>query len=218
MNWKRARSEEQKEQRIAEILAATARLYKKRPFEEITFSAIAKEAKFTRSNLYKYFSSKEEIFLEFLKHDLLLWKKDLMKAFRKNKDYSVEEFAAIWVELFFKHGRMMDLFSILSTFLEKNITLDYMVAFKRTLKDEVLPVAQYICQLFPSLTLEKALSFLNILVAAANGLYQMTTLTPLQREVMEYPEFKEMRIDFRSSYQEMVEHLLRGMLEPSAGS
>ena len=212
MKWKRARSEDQKEQRIAEILAATARLYKKHSFEEITFSAIAKEAKFTRSNLYKYFSSKEEIFLEFLKHDLLLWKKDLMKAFRRNKDYSVEEFATIWVELLFKHGRLMDLLSIMGTFLEKNVTLEYLVAFKRTLKEEVLPMAQFLCQLFPSLTLEKASKFLNMLVAAANGLYQMTNLTPLQQEVMDYPEFKDMRIDFRSSYQETVECLLKGML------
>jgi len=36
-------------------------------FEEITFVLIAKEAQFTRSNLYKYFNSKEEIFLEFIK-------------------------------------------------------------------------------------------------------------------------------------------------------
>jgi AcrR family transcriptional regulator len=212
MKWKRARSEEQKEQRIAEILAATARLYKKHSFEEITFSSIAKEAKFTRSNLYKYFSSKEEIFLEFLKHDLILWKKEMMKAYRKDKDYSIEEFAAIWVELLLKHGRLMDLLSILSTFLEKNVTLEYMIDFKRTLKEEVLSMAQFLCQIFPALTLEKASKFLNLQVAAANGLYQMTNLTPLQREVMDYPEFKDMRIDFRSSYQETVECLLRGML------
>ena len=56
MEWKRARSDKHKEHRISEIVAATARLYKKHSFEEITFSSIAKEAKFTRSNLYKYFN------------------------------------------------------------------------------------------------------------------------------------------------------------------
>jgi hypothetical protein len=36
MKWQRARSEEQKQQRISEIVNATARLYKKHSFEEIS--------------------------------------------------------------------------------------------------------------------------------------------------------------------------------------
>jgi AcrR family transcriptional regulator len=59
MTWQRSRSREQKEQRIAEIVDATARLYQKHSFEDITFALIAKEADFTRSNLYKCFNTKE---------------------------------------------------------------------------------------------------------------------------------------------------------------
>lgn len=57
MGWECARSEEQKEERVAGIIASTARLYKMHTFEEITFVLIAKEATFTRSNLYKYSDS-----------------------------------------------------------------------------------------------------------------------------------------------------------------
>ncbi|MHC4756423.1 MAG: helix-turn-helix domain-containing protein [Planctomycetota bacterium] len=56
---------------------------------------IAKEAGFTRYNLYKYFSSKEEIFLEFLKHDIILWRQDLVKTCRRRKASSVETFAIV---------------------------------------------------------------------------------------------------------------------------
>ena len=62
MTWVRARNEEQIEQRISEIVDATARLYESHRFEEITFAMIAKEADFTRSNLYRYFATKEDIF------------------------------------------------------------------------------------------------------------------------------------------------------------
>ena len=77
MTWERARSEEQKEQRFSEIMAATASLYEKHRFEESTFVLIAKQEKFTRANLYKYFHSKAEIFLEFIKHDIVLWRNDV---------------------------------------------------------------------------------------------------------------------------------------------
>ena len=89
MGWERARTEAQKQQRVSEIIDATARLYKKHRFEEITFVAIAKEAKFTRSNLYKYFNTKEEIFFEFLKHDIILWRQDLDTTLQKKKVYSI---------------------------------------------------------------------------------------------------------------------------------
>ena len=44
MNWQRARTDEQKEQRIDAILEATARLYEQSGFEEIALAAVAREA------------------------------------------------------------------------------------------------------------------------------------------------------------------------------
>ncbi len=81
MDWVRARSDRQIEQRTGEIVGATARLYETHRFEEITFAMIAKEADFTRSNLYRYFETKEEIFLELLKHDIGVWRSDVLDTF-----------------------------------------------------------------------------------------------------------------------------------------
>jgi hypothetical protein len=55
MTWERARTDEQKEVQVAEIVEATARLYENHSFEDINLPLIAKDAKFTCSNLYKYF-------------------------------------------------------------------------------------------------------------------------------------------------------------------
>jgi len=213
MDWKRARSEKQKEYRISAIVAATARLYKKHTFEEITFSLIAKEAKFTRTNLYKYFNSKEEIFLEFLKHDMMRWKKDLVKAFQKDRAYSVEEFAAIWISVQIKHERLLNLISILYTFLEKNSSVQSLIDFKKRATEELMALSELLCGLFPSLTLEKVAEFLNLQLAAAIGLYQMTNLSEVQRIVLEHPEFEHFRLDFKVYFKKTVEHVLRGLLD-----
>ena len=60
----RARSEEQKQARMAEIKAAADSLFNSVTYQEITLSTIAGKLSWTRANLYKYVTTKEEIYLE----------------------------------------------------------------------------------------------------------------------------------------------------------
>jgi len=212
MPWERARSEEQKEQRIAGIIEATARLYETRSFEEITFVLIAKEAKFTRSNLYKYFSSKEEIFLEFLSHDIGLWRKDVMANLKPGTIHSVKEFASKRVRLLVRHERLIKLMSILHNALEKNVSIEKLTEFKRGAKEELFVLADVLCRLFPNLTIEKAANFLDLQIASAVGLFQMTDLSEIQQQILDDPEFAVLKLDFATCFQESVEYLLNGIL------
>jgi len=213
MEWERARSEEQKELRIAEIVAATERLYKKYSFEEITFVLIAEEANFTRSNLYKYFNSKEEIFLEFLKQDIILWRKDIVKTYKKKKRYSAEEFVSVWVEILNRHNRMLDLLSILFHFLEKNSSLEGVTTFKFAIKHELAILIELLCDIFPNLRPEKAAEFIYLYTSTAIGLYQMTNYTEVQLKAMENPELSDMKIEFNTYFEDAVKYLLQGLLD-----
>ena len=213
MTWQRARSEKQKQQRISEIVGATARLYKKHSFEAISFSLIAKEAGFTRSNLYKYFSSKEEIFLAFLMQDMRLWCVDLLKTCRRRKIKSINKFASVWVETLVKHKRFLDLLSLLPTFLEKNVTEQNLVDFKRSVVNELKVMSELLCDMFPAINPQKAGEFLELQLASVIGLYQITNLSEVQRKVLEYPEFRHLKVDFSRYLQKSVECLLRGLIK-----
>jgi AcrR family transcriptional regulator len=212
MTWKRARTEEQKDIRLAEIISATERLYSKFSFEEITFAAIAKEANFTRSNLYKYFSSKEEIFLAFLKRDVVQWRQELLAEFSSDCNCTVRQFAGIWVDFVVKQERLLGLIAILYTSLEKNIALEQMVAFKRQAVIEYSAVVELLCRLFPGLTAKQAVDFLQLQFSVAIGLYHMTDLSDLQQEVLNDPEFEQFKVDLVSSYREAVVHIISGLL------
>ena len=213
MEWERARSEEQKEQRIAEIVAATERLYKKHSFEDITFVAIAEEANFTRSNLYKYFSSKEEIFLEFAKHDITQWRMSLERAFRQKKKYKTDEFVTIWVNTLVKHKRLLGLISILFADLEKNASFDSYMNFKFGTKDEIGKVVELLCRIFPKLTADDASRFIYLQISSAVGLYQMTDYSELQIKALKHPELKQFKVDFKPLYKEAVQYLIKGFLD-----
>ena len=60
----RARRDEHKEERLSQIKEATAELFAKCPYSEITLTTIAEKLGWSRANLYKYVTTKEEIFLE----------------------------------------------------------------------------------------------------------------------------------------------------------
>ena len=63
MSFERAKTEENKQIRIQQIKDVAIKLFDTHEFHEITLAHIAKGTDFTRGNLYKYISSKEEIYL-----------------------------------------------------------------------------------------------------------------------------------------------------------
>jgi AcrR family transcriptional regulator len=183
MNWVRARSDEQIDQRIKEIIDATAYLYKSHHFEEITFAMIAKEANFTRSNLYRYFETKEDIFLELLKHDIANWRKDVLENFTcENK--SLSELAEAWVDLVLKHKRMVKLFTILFTLLERNSSLEALTVFKQKITEEIGMVAQFLSTTLPFSSSEASVEFVFAQSYLTIGAYPMLDLTSKQKEAM----------------------------------
>lgn len=212
MQWERARTDEQKEQRISEIVAATERLYEKYGFDEITFVLIAEEASFTRSNLYKYFTTKEEIFLEFMRNDINIYVKNLVKEFSKKKKYSVDQFVATWVKVLVKNKRLLNLFGILFSSLEKNCTFEALTEFKLGTKNDLISVVELLCTVFPGLDQEKAKEFFYLQFALAVGLFQMTNHSELQKKVLEQPELREFNLDFETYYKRSIEHLINGVL------
>lgn len=212
MKWERARTEEQKEKRISEIVSATARLFNKHSYDDITFVSIAKEASFTRSNLYKYFNSKEEIFLEFFKRDINLWRKDVVNRYSTGKSYSIREFASIWVGVMNKHNRLLALIGIWFSSLESQCSVESLTEFKLKLKDELDIVQELLSRLFTPMNKQMAFEFLHLQISSAIGLYQMTNLSDNQKKVLQNPELKDMEIDFNEYYTNSVIHLLSSML------
>ena len=66
-------SEELTAARREEIINACEKLYRTMRFKEITIKEIGRETSFTRTSIYNYFETKEEIFLALLKREYDCW-------------------------------------------------------------------------------------------------------------------------------------------------
>ena len=136
--WERARTDEQKEIREKEIFTAAKDLLLEQGFAEVTLSKIANRVSFSRANLYKYYSSKEEVYLALLGHEMLSFSYFFLeKAKRKKfpnqkKSTIIAEFAKDWTAITEKQTCLRLLLSMASTILEKNSTPTLFIESKKT--------------------------------------------------------------------------------------
>lgn len=138
-DYQRARSPEQKAERMEAIMNAAERLFSELPYHEINMGLIAKELGWSRSNLYKYAATQEEIFLALHSRANRAYIEELV-AKLKNKRQSNAEFARAWARVTAHHGEFLRYQDILAAIIESNTSLERLVEFKRAFAEMVVPV------------------------------------------------------------------------------
>ena len=126
----RARSEEQKQARMAEIKVAADELFCSVPYQEITLSTIAGKLSWTRANLYKYVTTKEEIYLEICSDKMQSYFDDLFAAFPNEKPFTPNQWAAAWADVLNAHRDYLRYSDILCTIIEVHVTACRLASFK----------------------------------------------------------------------------------------
>ena len=86
-------SAERTHSRKEEIIQACACLYQTMSFREITLKEIGEKTTFTRTSIYNYFHTKEEIFLALLQQEYETWGEDLAALPETHTALTAEEFA-----------------------------------------------------------------------------------------------------------------------------
>ena len=82
-------SEERTNRRKEEIIEACASLYETMSFKDITMQEISNATSFTRTSIYNYFHTKEEIFLALLQKEYELWIGDLRKMTEEKESIDI---------------------------------------------------------------------------------------------------------------------------------
>lgn len=217
MCWERARSKEQKGQRLLEVLSVARDLLGRRPFYAITMAEISRDLSFTRANLYKYFASREEIFLTLLAHEIRDFGERLQEKWKVEgcKVRSVENFLGLWVPALAGEELLLTLTSMAGTILEKNCSDRVLLESKRAMAEAMerffVPILR---SYFPALGVEELSRMLNYLVVTANGLFPFCGLSLSQKELLFSNGLDQMVHEFEEEYAAMlgpILHALSGM-------
>jgi AcrR family transcriptional regulator len=198
MSFQRARNSEEKNVRMHQIKSAAVTLFDRCVYQDITLSKIGEEIDFTRANLYKYITNKEDIYLHVLVDELNAVVAEMNEKMKCDQPLSAQEFARIWAIILDQHPRFMKLLSILFTIIEPNATLAALVEFKNNLQQGKQAMYVIIRQNFPTMThadILKLLDYAFSLIIARYPLSYPTAkqieATNLSRSYYEFPSFQD---------------------------
>ena len=209
-SWQRARSSEQVQERVSEILEGAAAVFLSVPYEKATMQMIAREAGFTRSNLYRYFNTREEIFLALFMKDLDAWAHSIIAAF--NSEDSLKSFARRWTELLCRQTRLLRLTPLLTITLEKNTSEEVYRQTKLTLHEKMTAVVPHLQRALPSLSDMQVFEFLLFHQALLSGAQPMARYSDMQLRVLDELKLQVLKIDFAAFYEKSILMYLRGVL------
>lgn len=175
-------SEERTKNRREEIVDACRELYEVLPFKEITILKIGQHTSFTRTSIYNYFRTREEIFLALLEREFAAWTEDLFAL--AEEPASREAFPERFAALLDKRKCMLKLLSMNLYDMESGSRFQELVAFKKTYGTSMDAVA-WCVKAHTGASTAEAEQFVYTLYPFLIGVYPYSEATEKQRKAME---------------------------------
>ena len=171
--------------RKEEIINACEKLYQTKSFKEITLKDIGNATSFTRTSIYNYFQTKEEIFLALLQRENELWIADLNRMMKEHKTLTKDEFADQLARSLEKREQLLKIMSMNHYDLESSSRLERLTEFKVAYGGSLQAVMRCLEQYFPEMPIAEKQRFLYTFFPFMFGIYPYTVVNEKQRTAME---------------------------------
>ncbi len=176
---------EQTNARKEEIINACEELYKTMSFKEITIKEIGNVTSFTRTSIYNYFQTKEEIFLALLKREYELWIASLRQTMAEHKAMTTDEFADMLARSLVDRAQLLKIMSMNHYDMETESRPEQLMEFKVSYGKSIHTVMACLHQYFPDMEIADKQNFIYTFFPFMFGIYPYTFVTEKQRIAME---------------------------------
>lgn len=213
--FRRARQPEQKEQRRAAILDAAVAMLDEQGFDGVSLNAIARRVGLAKSNVYRYFGSREEIFVELLIEDATAWTKEVERELAPwaGSD-DVVSVAGVLASTCASRERMCQLISVAAPTLEQNVSEQAIVRFKTEMLGLLLRGTNALHAAVPGLPVASCGRFFRLAFALIAGLWPSAQPAPVVVRALARPELAVFRVDFEADLRRGFAALLHGLRSP----
>lgn len=177
-------SEELTAARKEEIITACAELYKTMSFKEITIKEIGNATSFTRTSIYNYFQTKEEIFLALLQREYELWIGGLKQIQTEHEKMTKMEFADALARSLEERHNLLKIMSMNHYDMEDNSRIERLIEFKVVYGQSLAEVRNCLDKFFPEMTVQDKQDFIFSFFPFMFGIYPYTVVTEKQKEAM----------------------------------
>lgn len=184
--------------RKEEIINACEQLYQTMSFKDITLKEIGAVTSFTRTSIYNYFQTKEEIFLALYEREYDRWNEELESIRNSYDSLSRSELAEKIASSIANRKQLIKLLSMNNYDMEANSRPELLASFKRAYGESMRNICRLLEKFCPEMTVGEIQNFIYIFFPFMFGIYPYTAVTDKQRKAM-----KQADIDF--AYQSIQE-------------
>ncbi len=178
-------SPELTEARREEIINACEKLYQTKSFKEITLKDIGNATSFTRTSIYNYFATKEEIFLALLQREYELWIDSLKRTMEQVETMTKDEFASMLAHSLEERAQLLKIMSMNHYDMEAGSRPEHLKDFKVAYGSSIRTVGECLDKYFPDMTVHEKQDFIYTFFPFMFGIYPYTYVTEKQRTAME---------------------------------
>lgn len=188
----RARQPEQKAERRQAILAAAAALFDVEGPQGAGLNAIAARAGFAKSNVYRYFESREAVLLSLFLDEGEAVVAALEARFAAVPVGDLPALAGAITDTVLARPRFCQLLSIMASVLEQNLSVETIADFKRRMRAPGGRLAQALHRVTPTVSLEDCAQTWTLISVTIAALWPATHPSPNAAKVYEMEEFAGM--------------------------
>ncbi|MET1075604.1 MAG: TetR/AcrR family transcriptional regulator [Umezawaea sp.] len=209
-SFQRARSPEQKDERRETILATAAELARASGVARVSLGDIAVAVGLAKSNVLRYFGTREEIYLQLAMREGTDWAAAAGAALREASGFSAT--AAALADAYADRPLYCDLTTHAETMLEHNVSVEALRVYKLWAIDTYFPVGGQITAACPQLTDTDGASLVMAASAFVAKLFPLTRPAEALRQLYDRePEIARVFPPFRPTLQRMIAATAAGL-------
>ncbi|MBV7247895.1 TetR/AcrR family transcriptional regulator [Streptomyces sp. MW-W600-10] len=217
--FQRARSEEQRAVRRRAILDTAAAMLTELPVAQVSLNELSRRVGLAKSNVLRYFESREAVLLELLGSAQRDWLAGLDAEFAATVDAGTpaaertDRVAATLAASLAARPVLCDLISTQAAVLERNVSPEVAAAYKRAALANVAELARLVRERVPELDEHRAGRFAAGVLLVTGAIW--THAQPSAAMLAAYeadPSLAALRLDFTATLEETLAVLLTGVL------
>lgn len=210
--FQRARQPEQIHLRREQLLAAAAELFDAEGPSGAGLNAIAAKAGFTKSNVYRYFESREQVLLELFQGEFDGLVEALEAVIPAQPLGDVAALAEAIVATFLARPRCCELISILSTTLEQNVSEATIAGLKTRMNEQNGRIIAALAARLPGTTPADCGWVIAMTGSLIAGVWPGANPCAAAAAVLARPEFVHLRIEPARDLTRAVKALLQSIV------
>lgn len=216
MDFQRARNEEQRDQRRRAILEAATAMLGEMSVSSLSLNELSRRVGLAKSNVMRYFESREDVLLELLSARLHEWIQaiDLTRVEIGVAPLArTEAIARVLANSLADRPVLCDLISARAAVLERNISTDAVLRHKRSVNASVGILAVALQQCLPELDDNDIQQVISTTVLMTSGAWPEDQPTEAMLAAYEAdPAIGEHRLSFRVFLRQVIATSLAGLI------